>query len=268
MMWLLLPLSPIVVPNHEVAITQTIEVVYPVSGTVLSYEFEQELSPLVLVQGHSFSNGLRLYLSHVSLTNLTIPPLRVLLVQSNTTNTVVFDGWILRVTNTHTPPDKLHPLAPIYRFHDWTWLWIILSLGIIATAGWLFLKQRKKQQNEQTSITPTETIADHLERLRSAIDSLEEKTYYSEIAFLLRQILENVYGFPAREMGSREIASNIPAENELKESILDVLKWCDRVKYARHTTSNEKRHEIFASLEEIYHHLMPPSEETKTEETR
>ncbi len=256
-LWLLLPLFP----TNEVPIGRPVEVVYPVDGQVITYEFEGELSPFVVFRPVSVTNGLRFSLYHISLSNISVPPLKVLVFSQGNTNLVRFDGWLLQVVPTNMVVSNLQPLAPIYTFADYSWVgWIVLVLVLTAVALWWW-KNRRSITQEQTPSLPEETLEEALMRLRQALDNLDEKGYYSEVAYLLRRVLEKAYGFPAREMATREISGRLMEDGELKDLILDVLKWCDRVKYAKHTTSEAKRREILEELEEIYKELIVSEEE-------
>ncbi|URA10355.1 hypothetical protein [Thermospira aquatica] len=256
-LWLLLPLFP----ANEVPIGESFEVVYPVTGKVLTYEFEGDLSPFVLLQSVERTNGLRFSLRHFSLSNVVFPPVRVISFSQGDTNIVRFEGWVLRVAPTNIGVSQLQDLAPIYFFTDYTWLlWLFLILVLVFGIVWWW-KNRGKTHQEETSSFAEETLEEAFQHLRQALDILGEKEYYSEVAYLLRRVLEKAYDFPAREMASREIGVRIVATGELKELILDVLKWCDRVKYAKHITSEAKRREILEQLEEIYKELILSKEE-------
>lgn len=259
MLWWWLLLVPIF-PTNEIAMMQRVEALYPVEGEVVSYAFQEELSPFVFVESFTNEKGLVVSLKHVSISSLSIPPLEVVAVVKGKTNRLVFEKWTLRVAPTNVTVSNLHPVADIYPLYDFWWIvWVVLGVGLLGAVVWFFLSRKKREDVVESE--PSETLEDYLFRLRSGVETMEEKAYYSEVAYFLRWLLEKTYGFPAREMGSREIEAFLSVDREWKERILDVLKWCDRVKYAKHITSLEKRKQVLRESEEIYRYLVPPKEE-------
>ncbi|MCX7881695.1 MAG: hypothetical protein N2314_00530 [Brevinematales bacterium] len=255
--WLLVPLFP----TNEIPMMKTIEVVYPVRERVISYQFLGELSPFLSVESKTNDRGVVMTLSHVSLSPLTLPPLEVTVLSNGRTNRLLFEGWVLRVAPTNVMVSNLHPVADIYPIYDLWWIgWLLLVLVIGGGVGWFFWHKNKKKEVFQEPPL-SEDLEGFLERLRKEGETMEEKAYYSEVAYFIRCVLEKAYGFPAKEMGSQEIKAMLPVDKERKESILDVLKWCDRVKYAKHTTSPEKRREILQESEKIYQDLFHEKEE-------
>lgn len=259
MVWWWLLLVPIF-PTNEIPLMEKVEAFYPVEGEIVSYAFQEELSPFVFAESHTNERGIVISLKHVSRSSLSIPPLEVVAVVKGKTNRLVFEKWTLRVASTNVSVSNLHPVADIYPLYDFSWIvWVVLGIGLVGGGVWFF--SRRKKREDVVESEPSETLEDYLFRLRSGVETMEEKAYYSEVAYFLRWFLETTYGFPAREMGSREIEAFLSVDKEWKERILDVLKWCDRVKYAKHTTSLEKRKQVLRESEEIYRYLVPPKEE-------
>ncbi|MFN3660111.1 MAG: LPXTG cell wall anchor domain-containing protein [Brevinematales bacterium] len=261
MVWWWLLLVP-VFPTNEIPMMQRVEAFYPVEGEIVSYAFQEDLSPFVFVEYHTNERGIVITLEHVSLSSLSIPPLDVVTVVKGKTNRLVFEKWILRVTPTNVSVSNLHPVEDIYPVYDFWWVvWVVFGLVLLVGGIWFFWKKKKAKQEEQR--LSSETLEDYLSRLQAEGELMDEKTYYSEVAYFVRWVLETAYGFPAKEMGSREIGAFLSVDKEWKERILDVLKWCDRVKYAKHTTSLEKRKQILKESEEIYKYLVPSKEENE-----
>jgi len=259
-MWWLVLLLPLV-PEREVPIMQRFEVVYPVEGRVLSFTFRDEVSPFLMLQAHTNTNGLVFSLTHVSVSNIVVPPLEVVTLWQGKTNRLQFDSWVLRVVPTNTTISHLHPLADIYPLYDFWWV-VVVILGILAVVlGIILWKRRTSPALPEQQNLAVDNLDDYLGRIRAQLETLEEKAYYSEVAYFVRCVLERAYGFPAREMGSREIGEQMMVDQPIREVVLDVLKWCDRVKYARYTTSLEKRRQVLADLEAIYQKLFPSTEE-------
>jgi LPXTG-motif cell wall-anchored protein len=128
----------------------------------------------------------------------------------------------------------------------WLWLkthivWVLLGVLLTLLALWWFWK--RKQKKEKKNIAPP-LLPAHIEALQ-ALDALlakqlwqsgEDKQYYIELSYILRNYLERRFGLLTLEQTTDEIAQQLQNKAELKahkKALLDFLVLADLVKFAK-----------------------------------
>lgn len=144
--------------------------------------------------------------------------------------------------------DIKQPLDVSYTWVDWlrdnlTWIVLALAVAALATAGWRFLKNRKKTPapapvEVAPTLPPNELALGKLQALRDQKlwQQGATKAYYSELSDILREFLELQYRIPAPEQTTDEIISALTAgglAESQKSRLRQVLALADLVKFAR-----------------------------------
>lgn len=151
--------------------------------------------------------------------------------------------------------EELRPLKPIFDFARSYWP-IILGVILLIGLGFLlirYLKERSKQDvfmpesfRETEFINPLDELEEDIVALRSAkqpTNREEFETFYVRLADAIRRYLKRVYDFPALEMTTREIITELQRERASAELIRDVkkvLRDADMVKFAKFNPASDQ----------------------------
>ncbi len=123
------------------------------------------------------------------------------------------------------------------------WLYMLLLLFALALAIILLIPTKKKKPPVviKAKPDPVEIVPPHLKALK-ALDELEQSgllyrdylSYHFSLSMILRVYLEERFGFGATQMTSSEIAENLNVLNFVpKRDYMDILHYCDMVKFAK-----------------------------------
>ena len=134
-------------------------------------------------------------------------------------------------------------------------------IGILALTGlimWLWKKREKASEEKRRVVVPLRppfSIA--MEKLNSlkgyGLSSYKEKKkFYTELSFIVREFIENQFFLKALEMTTEEILwlkDIVPAESELFNQVLEVLKRSDLSKFAKFEQTQTQCQEDLALVE-------------------
>jgi len=151
--------------------------------------------------------------------------------------------------------EELRPLKPIFEFARSFWPYILggLILILLGIAIVRYLKERAKQDTfmpetfqKQPFINPLDQLEKDILSLQSGrtpADREEFETFYVQLADSIRLYLKRVYDFPALEMTTREILTELRRERASTELIRDVKKVlndADMVKFAKFNPDSDQ----------------------------
>lgn len=151
--------------------------------------------------------------------------------------------------------EELRPLKPIFDFARSYWP-IILGVILLILLGFLlvkYLRERSRQEmfvpesfRETDFINPLDELEEDIVALRSAkhpTNREEFETFYVRLADSIRRYLKRVYDFPALEMTTREIITELQRErasSELIRDVKNVLRDADMVKFAKFNPASDQ----------------------------
>ncbi len=134
----------------------------------------------------------------------------------------------------------------------------ILAVLLTALALWLFIRYRRRQAATATvapTIPPAEWARRELDRLESGSTTLDDKTFASGVADVLREYLERAFALPAPERTTEEflqlVSGNPYFREDLKNALQTFLTRSDLVKFARQNLGAEMRGPIIAEAREV-----------------
>ncbi|RZJ72400.1 hypothetical protein [Flavobacterium sp.] len=163
------------------------------------------------------------------------------------------DSLNLEISNVQvdTLKQKMYDIKPIIAAESVGvpfWIWIVLSILVIAAIGfgvYYLIKKFQKKKNEEivykTPIEKANALLSNLEK-KQLVQRGEVKDYYSELTDIARIYIEEVIHIPAMEsttseliIALREAASSkkMPINQETFENLERVLKTADLVKFAK-----------------------------------
>lgn len=164
------------------------------------------------------------------------------------------DGFRVNVLSVLAEGDTLLRDIKPFEKYPWQppfWLYLLLLLLALGLAIYLLTKRKKRKPKAQKAETiipekarpPWETALAELDALfaESLLEKGELILYHFKLSQILRAFLEAVYSFPALEMTTRELSSEmhklqIPETGEIKRW----LSYCDMVKFAKTVPSGEE----------------------------
>ncbi len=216
--------------------------------------------------------GLRLTIAPTDTGWLVFPALKLVTAKASAEPLQSMPLRVL-VHATRAPADTLlEDIAPTSKLKGELPYWAypaiaaMLALALIAVAILLIRRYRK---HKAQSLKPIPVMADNRPNWKKALEALhqlkQEKLpeqgkyiqFHFRLSEIMKQFLEADYGFPAREMTTREIkayfSKHNPLEAEEQKQILSWLEEGDRVKFARHVPSLE---DCAASLDWMFRWLM------------
>lgn len=151
--------------------------------------------------------------------------------------------------------ESLRPFKPIFEFARNYWPYII-GLILVLIAGYLIYRYVKERARKDTYIPePFEKkpFINPLDELEKAILSLQSGThptdekefeiFYVKLADAIRTYLKRVYDFPALEMTTREIITELQkqrASADLIKKVRKVLNDADMVKFAKFNPASDQ----------------------------
>lgn len=151
--------------------------------------------------------------------------------------------------------EGLRPFKPIFEFARAYWPYI-LGMILVLLAGYLvyrYLKDRARQETftperfeEKPFIDPLEELEKSIFSLQSGSHPVNEKEFeifYVKLADAIRTYLKRVYEFPALEMTTREIITELQRERASADLIRDVKKVlndADMVKFAKFNPASDQ----------------------------
>lgn len=190
-------------------------------------------------------DGARSYSWEVALTawepgSLDLPPLGMTLATEPSREIASRDPETIRVRSVLPEGEALEPRPPAPP-RSWPapspWWWLLAPLGLLAV---LFLiawwrRRRGTEAPEAPVLAPRERLERELDDLRDADGS---ERIHTVLSLALRHYLERSLGFPAAEHTTTEIRRDLratPLARDLQRDLLDLLRRCDDVKFARRT---------------------------------
>lgn len=208
------------------------------------------------------SAGLKLTVAALDTGTHTFPSLIVRTAQSPT-DTLRTLPFTLTINETRAPEDSLlRDIAPTVKLKGelpwWAYYVIgaILLSGIVLLAAIYLLRLKKKRTVKQGQ---TEEVKDERQNWQKALDALnalkqedlpakgEFLVFHFRLSEIMKQYLEDEYGFPAKEMTSREIRHYFQRQKTLQAAdYREIVQWlesCDLVKFAKHETTVEECNE-------------------------
>lgn len=164
------------------------------------------------------------------------------------------DGFRVNVLSVLAEGDTLLRDIKPFEKYPWQppfWLYLLLVLLALGLAIYLLTRRKKRKPQAQKAETkipekarpPWETALAELDALfaENLLEKGELILYHFRLSLILRAFLEAVHGFPALEMTTRELGSEmhklqIPETGEIKRW----LSYCDMVKFAKTIPSVEE----------------------------
>lgn len=150
------------------------------------------------------------------------------------------------MTTIHTYGDTLSIRSHFWDFlPDWItdhWVWILITLGVIAAAVLYFIFRKKDIKAailpKPKPVPPYEMAMQQLNALRDMqlCEHGREKEFYTRLTDILRTYLENRFGINAMEMTSTQIRAAINANETTRPNnkyIAQILEVADFVKFAK-----------------------------------
>lgn len=168
-------------------------------------------------------------------------------------------------------PYEEHPLRVADIVREF-WPWVVGALAL-ATLIFVWLRYRNRMKADEVAPAPPPLPPAEL-AIRELI-ALRDKKYpergmlkeqYSEFSEVLRRYIEGRWEFPALEMTTYELASELRRDDlpaSLREELLPVLRESDLVKFAKQTPTLASANAIVALGFEIVEQTRPRAEEIK-----
>lgn len=178
----------------------------------------------------------------------TLPPLEITLSENNSDTTLTTSRVPLFFKTVLAGDDEeFRPLKPIFDFAGAVWPWVIAIL-LLLIALWLiyrYISRREPKRKVEVRVRTPIPFSDPLNELRREIEALPQaeslsgleqyEEYYIRLGDAIRRYLKRVYRFPALEMTTREITTEMQTEMVSTETIRitrSVLNEADMVKFA------------------------------------
>lgn len=190
-----------------------------------------------------------------------IPQMKFNIIDNEDTLEMFSDSIIIdikSIVDTENPQlkDIKNPISINFTFLEY--FLPILFLVIIIAIIIIIVKKRKNEpifpKKEEKKI-PAHIIA--LEKIKELkrkklLDNKKMKEYYTEISWICREYLENRFGFPFLEFTGFEIRQILKKHNiENKSKFQNILKNCDKVKYAKYIPQQKNSEKLITDLENV-----------------
>lgn len=223
----------------------------PIEISLLSNDFSRNS---ILIKNYEISNNSVYFrIKSFEPSNFNIPAFYIRGVENGITNTYLISQVNISTTPYTIKVTNIQPIEEIFDFVDILPFLIILALILIFGSGYLIFKFLKKSRssnaNENRNYDPFAVFIESLNRIEK--EELNEKNYkeiFVKISEIIRNFLEGTLKFNAPEMSTTEIENYLKKArinyelSEFRKILREVLKLCDRVKYAKHLPSqNEKQ---------------------------
>lgn len=214
--------------------------------------------------------------------DFSIPAIQVGYQVGNDTTTLITKTNPLNFT-VHTLPVKAEEdikdvKDPIRIPLDWRLilLYILIALAIIVLARYLYLRHKKKLEEEGRVVKHAPKIPAYLTALNSLHELEEEKLwqkgqvkeYHSTITEIIRRYFEDRFYLPALELTTDEALGKLKNRNEAKEILLiteEFLNNADLVKFAKYKPIASVNEEMMKQAYQIVEKTIPENKQ-KTEE--
>ena len=132
--------------------------------------------------------------------------------------------------------DDIRP--PFFFMRGWLWLWI--SLGVLALAGLIYLLWRWfRPQRQLSPKTAYELALEKLARARELLDPADPKPYAIAVSEAVRTYLGQRFNAPSTRRTTDEFLHQMQADPSTplaahRDLLRDFLQSCDLVKFARY----------------------------------
>lgn len=214
-------------------------------------------------------------------TNISIPAIPVSYQVGEDTTTLVTYTNPLNFT-VHTLPVKGEELkdvkAPLRIPLDWRMilLYILIALVVIAVARYLYIRHKKKLEEQKRTVKHVPKIPSYLTALNS-LHELEEqklwqkgevKEYHSTITEIIRRYFEDRFYLPALELTTDEALGKLRNKNDAKDILMiteDFLTNADLVKFAKYKPIATVNEEMMKQAYSIVEKTIPKDKEDKKE---
>ncbi len=130
-----------------------------------------------------------------------------------------------------------------------------LALGLaIALLIYLFLKRRRRS-TAAPSLSHYDQALKDLVATRPLMQAGEDKAFIIAVSDVIRAYIENQFSMPAPERTTEEFLTVMTGHALIKETLaellLDFLRQCDLVKFARQPLGMEKMQELYRNAEKF-----------------
>lgn len=151
--------------------------------------------------------------------------------------------------------EELRPLKPIFDFARSFWPYILggIILILLGLAVARYLKEHAKQETfipksyrKRPFVNPLAQLEEDIMSLQSGttpVNREEFETFYVQLADSIRLYIKRVYDFPALEMTTREIITELQRERasvDLIREVKKVLNDADMVKFAKFNPASDQ----------------------------
>jgi hypothetical protein len=214
--------------------------------------------------------------------NISIPAIPVGYHVGNDTTTLITYTNPLNFT-VHTLPVKAESeikdvKEPIRIPLDWRLilLYLLIALVVIAIARYLYLRHKKKLEEQNKQVKRSPKIPSYLTALNS-LHELEEqklwqkgyvKEYHSTITEIVRRYFEDRFYLPALELTTDEALGKLRNRNDAKEILQiteEFLNNADLVKFAKYKPIASANDEMMKQAYQIVEKTIPKDKEEKKE---
>ncbi|MCG3203365.1 MAG: hypothetical protein KCHDKBKB_00021 [Elusimicrobia bacterium] len=156
---------------------------------------------------------------------------------------------------------NLRPLKGLFNFKSYLWLWILIAFLICGGGGyflWRWLNKNRKRDDGaplRPPRPPEEVAWEAIHNLEDAdlISSGQHKEFYYRLSVILREYLENRYGFSALDRTTAELMSEFRRQNFpllLTQTSRNFFDNADLVKFAKFLPTEE---EVIHDLNQVKH---------------
>ena len=232
------------------------------------YEPLQHLTPGVEVLGHkddTFAvkgnkDVLRIE-RHFVLTSFdenlyAIPPLDVK-VNGKTYSTKQLALKVITMDVDTLHPENFHPPKDVqnnpFSWDEWMPVFLLLFIVSLLLATSFFLNEKRRSAPKMVEankpaikLLPHQWAMQEIDGLKSeaSANMLDQKTFYTSLTGILRQYIDQRFGFRAMEMTSCELIEKLRQEERktMIEDLAELLDTADMVKFAKFTTDESNLH--------------------------
>ena len=155
-------------------------------------------------------------------------------------------------------------------------LYILIALVVIAIARYLYLRHKKKLEEQSRTVKRSPKIPSYLTALNSLHELEEEKLwqkgmvkeYHSTITEIIRRYFEDRFYLPALELTTDEALGKLRNRNDAKDILMiteDFLTNADLVKFAKYKPIATVNEEMMKQAYMIVEKTIPKDKEEKKE---
>jgi hypothetical protein len=145
-------------------------------------------------------------------------------------------------------------------------LWLLLVLGAVAAAVWLFRRSRRGDDVTVASAPPPrpahEVALEELARIEASpmLERGQVKEYHIEVSEVLRSYVERRFSVPSLEMTTREVVAGLrrgQAPPDFIDGLARFLDQCDMVKFAKVRPTADASRAVLALGRELVEGTVP-----------